>query len=112
MKTHIKTLIRTITALPLLIIVPMAAFGSTTGGGAIGGQLQITQIIWDIVDFLTGPIAIALIVLGFIVGAGTIAVARQNDAAGWQRLGKVIIGATIAFGAIGLVNLFFGGAVI
>ena len=61
MKTHIKTLIRTITALPLLIIVPAVAFGSTTGGGAIGGQLQITQIIWDIVDFLTGPIAIALI---------------------------------------------------
>lgn len=112
MKTRIKTFIQLVAALSILLIVPEVVFGSTTGGGSIGGQLQITQIIWDIVDFLTGPIAIALIVLGFIVGAGTIAVARQNDAAGWQRLGKVIIGATIAFGAIGLVNLFFGGAVI
>lgn len=112
MKTTIKRISQKTAFLGLLFLTPSLLFASTTGGGAISSELQIVTILNQIIEFVTGPVAVLFIILGFIVGAGTIAVARQNDASGWQRIGKVIVGGAILFGAVGIANLFFAGAVI
>lgn len=94
------------------IAIPGLLFAAGTGQESFGGELRIVTIVWDIIDFLQGGLAIALITLGVIVGAAAIAVSRANDSAGWQRIGKVVIGGSIALAAVSIVGAMFQGAVI
>lgn len=87
-------------------------FAAGTGQETFGGELRIVTIIWDIIDFLQGGLAIALITLGIIIGAAAIAVSRANDSSGWQRIGKVVIGGSIALAAVSIVGTMFQGALI
>ena len=92
--------------------IPGIMFAAGTGQESFGGELRLVTIIWDIIDFLQGGLAIALITLGIIVGAAAIAVSRANDSSGWSRIGKVIVGGSIALAAVSIVGAMFQGAVI
>jgi type IV secretory pathway VirB2 component (pilin) len=93
------------------IIIAPKAHASTTGS-SFGGGLQLVTIGNQIINFLTGPVALIIITLGFVVGAITVVFAQQRDQGGYKRLGKAIIAGSILVGATSLVTFFFNGALI
>jgi type IV secretory pathway VirB2 component (pilin) len=95
----------------LAVIATPKAHASTTGS-SFGGGLQLVTIGNQIINFLTGPIALIIITLGFVIGAVTVVFAQQRDQGGYKRLGKAIIGGSILVGATSLVTFFFNGALI
>ncbi|MCC5942430.1 MAG: TrbC/VirB2 family protein [Balneolaceae bacterium] len=107
-----KKFIKGILGLLILITMPVWLYAAGTGTDTIGGELMIVEIVWDIIEFLQGGIAIALITLGIIVGAAAIAVSRANDASGWHRIGKVVVGGSIVLAAVSIVGAIFQGAVV
>ena len=107
-----KNYIKRVLTLILFIAIPGWLYAAGTGTDTIGGELMIVEIVWDIIEFLQGGIAIALITLGIIVGAAAIAVSRSNDSAGWHRIGKVVVGGSIVLAAVSIVGAMFQGAVI
>jgi len=108
MKKHIKRMLAAL----VFITIPGWLYAAGTGTNTIGGELMIVEIVWDIIEFLQGGIAIALITLGIIVGASAIAVSRANDSAGWHRIGKVVVGGSIVLAAVSIVGAIFQGAVV
>lgn len=107
-----KTINKIALATLLFIAIPGWLFAAGTGTDTIGGELMIVEIVWDIIEFLQGGLAIALITLGIIVGAAAIAVSRANDSSGWHRIGKVVVGGSIVLAAVSIVGAMFQGAVI
>ncbi len=107
-----KTINKIALATLFFIASPGWLFAAGTGTDTIGGELMIVEIVWDIIEFLQGGLAIALITLGIIVGAAAIAVSRANDSSGWHRIGKVVVGGSIVLAAVSIVGAMFQGAVI
>lgn len=111
-KTAKKTLI-TVAAFLVVMVNPIAAFASTSGGGGKFGQsLGLIDILQDIQDFLTGPIMTTIIVIAFIVGAVMLLVNRRGENQGAKKMAVSLVAGSLIFSAPSLVDLLFAGAVI
>lgn len=112
MKTTYKKILSSSTLLISTLIFPVFAFASTSAGGPLGAELEVSNILQSIINFITSENALFVVIIGIVLGGGLIIFARQNDSKGWHRVGQAVIGGTVIFGAIGVANLFFSGAVI